>query len=92
MDWIALGIFGATIIFFAGIWVTVVRGLKEEVRSLDRRVEHLDQHNDFQDKQIAEAHTTSQVILTNLEYIKKSLDELKQEHKEQISSLMCAKS
>ena len=82
MDWVQLGIFAATIAFLAGVWVTVIRSLRAEVRELKRETQTLREHNEFQDKQIAEAHVTSQVILTKLEYMQLSIEEVKEAVKE----------
>lgn len=84
MDWIGLAIFGLTIVFFAGIWVATIRGLKGEIVTLKEDMKLIREHNEFQDKQISETHTTSQVILAELKHIASSLEELKVEHKDRV--------
>ena len=74
VDWVGLSIFGLTIAFFAGIWIM-------SVRALQKRVEAIEDHNKLQDRLIAETHTTSEVILTKLDYISESIAELREEHR-----------
>lgn len=77
MDWVGLSIFGLTIAFFAGVWIM-------SIRALQKRVEGLEAHNKLQDKMISETHTTSEVILTKLDYISESIAELREEHRKNI--------
>lgn len=71
---IQLGTFLVTIAFFAGVW-------RMSISALQRRMVLVEEHNNFQDKQIAETHTTSQVILVKLDHICESLAELREEHR-----------
>ena len=82
MDWVALGIFTVGIIYFAGSQMNGLRGLKKELADVKEENKALREHNEFQDKQIAETHTTSQVILTELKHIAQSIEELKDARRE----------
>ena len=76
MDWVQLGGLIATIVFFAGVYVALIRSLKGEIRELKEENRLIREHNEFQDKQISETHTTSQVILTTLAFISKSIERI----------------
>lgn len=74
VNWVELIIAVSTVVFFAGVYVMQIRSLKEDIRSLNRENVALREHNDFQDKQLADYHTTNQVILTELRFISKSIE------------------
>lgn len=65
-----------TIAFIAGVWVTTVR-------TLQKRVDKLEVHNELQDKLISETHTTSQVILTKLDHLSVTLAEVREAQRKQ---------
>lgn len=71
---IQLGIFLLTIAFFAGVW-------RMSITALQKRVDHMEEHNTFQDRQIAETHTTSQVILVKLDHISQVLAEVREDRR-----------